>query len=428
MKKIYIILCILSSQIYAFNFESSAYQAGEYFFKGITSSIDPNTSYYIGKNLSKGMIEELSKHLNDEAIKKLTNQMNKEIIEKLIINNAKTIAIISFISTLGYFSAAYGIPTIIKAIERRLMKPKLITESSKKNILEKVQSKLVKNEECLPEMIFNPELQQKLNNLIKTTSMIHHKIKDGKTNIKYRNLLLYGSPGTGKTMFAKKLAKESGLEYAFMSGSSFAKFNDGNAINALDELFAWAKQSNGLMLFIDEAETFLSKRENMNPQSKAYLLLNNFLNYTGERSSRFMIVFSTNHKNVLDDAMHRRIDDLIEMPLPLEKQRFETLRLYRNIILMDEKQNELNFVKSVKQCLNDERLAAIAKITQGLSYGDLEGIINTLKTDSLILEPEIITPELVTLVVERALKKHSAFTNSTALEKVYVEKTLRQDI
>ena len=200
-----------------------------------------------------------------------------------------------------------------------------------------------------------------------------------------------------------------------MSGSSFSKFKDGEGIEALDELFAWANNSTGLMIFIDESETFLLKREGVDPQSRSYQLLNNFLNYTGERSNKFMIVFATNHKDQLDSAMYRRIDDLIEMPLPCKKQRIDTLNLYKKKILIDIQQNGKSFVDSVVKCLTLQKIEEIAVKTKGFSYGDLEGIINTIKTDADVLLHPAVSDTLINTVVERAVKKYATFTENQQL-------------
>jgi len=298
-----------------------------------------------------------------------------------------------------------------------MTRPKLIIESSQLTMQEKIRALFFTPEKKKPmeAMVFNSSLKKYLDDIVAITSKSHAKIKAGKTNVKYRNLMLYGPPGTGKTMFAKELARCSGLEFACMSGSSFSKFKDGEAIEALDELFAWAKSCKGLILFIDEAETFLSKRDNMDPQSKAYQLLNNFLNYTGQRNSNFMIVFATNHKDVLDSAMYRRIDDLVEMPLPCRKQRLDTLTLYKNKILMDTKQNERSLTISVARLLNNAMIEQIALDTKGLSYGDLEGIMNNIQTEADILDRPVVSVDLIETVVNRAVKKHQDFTNGNYL-------------
>jgi ATPase family AAA domain-containing protein 3A/B len=312
-------------------------------------------------------------------------------------------------------AALYSVPFAIRTIERQMKRPKLIIESSQLTMMEQLQALFLAPEKKKPmeAMVFNASLKKYLDDIVKIISKSHAKIKAGKTNVKYRNLMLYGPPGTGKTMFAKELARCSGLEFACMSGSSFSKFQDGEAIEALDELFAWANKCNGLMIFIDEAETFLSKRENMDPQSKAYQLLNNFLNYTGQRSSNFMIVFATNHKDVLDSAMYRRIDDLIEMPLPCKAQRFETLVLYK--ILMDGRQNEKSLTNSVVLHLTNTVIEQIAQDTKGLSYGELEGIINNIKTEADILDVPAVDIALIKTVVHRVVKKHKDFTGGKYL-------------
>lgn len=61
-------------------------------------------------------------------------------------------------------------------------------------------------------------------------------------------------------MAAKRLAKTSGLDYAIMSGGDVAPLG-GQAVTQLHEMFDWAERSKrGLLLFIDEADAFLSQR------------------------------------------------------------------------------------------------------------------------------------------------------------------------
>ena len=398
----------------------------------------------IGKDFAKGFVDQLSDPEIIDQLKKVTANFGtalektagkdsdlfnsvdnvskdyqkaiNDFADAAIHRNINTAMVELLAGSAVFISLLYGVPMGMKMLERQLTRPKLIIESSKKSMLTNLTSMFDISKITTPiEMIFSPELKQHLDTIIEVTSSIHKKIKEGKTNVKYRNLMLYGPPGTGKTMFAKELAKRSGLEYAFMSGSSFSKFKDGEGIEALDELFAWANNSTGLMIFIDESETFLLKREGVDPQSRSYQLLNNFLNYTGERSNKFMIVFATNHKDQLDSAMYRRIDDLIEMPLPCKKQRIDTLNLYKKKILIDIQQNGKSFVDSVVKCLTLQKIEEIAVKTKGFSYGDLEGIINTIKTDADVLLHPAVSDTLINTVVERAVKKYATFTENQQL-------------
>lgn len=61
-------------------------------------------------------------------------------------------------------------------------------------------------------------------------------------------------------MAAKRLAKTSGLDYAIMSGGDVAPLG-GQAVTQLHDMFDWAERNRrGLLLFIDEADAFLSQR------------------------------------------------------------------------------------------------------------------------------------------------------------------------
>ena len=81
--------------------------------------------------------------------------------------------------------------------------------------------------------------------------------------------------GTGKTLLARQLAKASGMDYAIMSGGDVSSLSatgsNGSGTSAVDQLhalFKWASRSSkGLLLFIDEAEAFLSSRSGHTTQS-----------------------------------------------------------------------------------------------------------------------------------------------------------------
>ncbi len=312
-------------------------------------------------------------------------------------------------SLIGAFATAViwiGSRAAWNWIERRLKKPRVIINSSKKNLWRRFKNWLHPCPE--PVMIFQKNLEIRLNNLVKAIKIINKKIKLGITNVKYRNVLLYGVPGTGKTMFARKLARLSGLEFVEITGSSFFQENAG--IGAIDELFSWVKRSKkGLCIFIDEADSLLSKREHMKPDSETYRIVNHFLNYLGERNNRFMVVMATNYPQ-LDKAMERRIDDAIEMPLPELTERKRTLCLYRDEILLDKKQNSKAFIASVNNYLSDEAISSIAQKTADFSYGDLHGLINSIKTDADITPDGLLTEKIIKHVITNYLSKKQIFT------------------
>lgn len=317
-------------------------------------------------------------------------------------------AIITVATLAAIFTTYHGSRVLMNYLDRYLMIPKLILESSEKSLWERISGIFSKEKE-LPDLIFSPELKTRLDNIIAATQNIRAKIEDGQTNVKYRNLLLWGPPGTGKTLFAKTLALESGMDYAMMSGSSFAQFKDGQGITEMNKLFEWAQRSKGLLLFIDEAESFLGGREGQNVTDEPYQLLTNFLKHTGERSDKFMIVFATNKPKLIDKAMGRRVDDSVEITLPTQAERMAILELYRKMILLDVEQNSPEFINSVETYLSDKDIELVAQKTEGLSGGELEGVINSIITDAAITDTGLVTKPLIDMVVDQAIRKHREF-------------------
>ena len=363
----------------------------------------------------KKFIDELKKllteHMKDvvDEVLKSTDKGVDEIGETVSKKYTKMVGI-SVIAGVVMFTAIYGLKLVWGQIEQSLKTPKLITESSKKSLWQKIKGYFHPVEIVVPEMVLPADLKRRLDTIAAVTRATRIKISHGQTNVKYRNLLLWGPPGTGKTMFAEILALTSGMEFAKMSGASFAKYVDGQGIIEMDKLFEWAELSeNGLLVFIDECESFLGGRMGSDVTKDAYQLVNNFLNHTGKRSDKFMFVLATNHPMHLDKAVMRRVDDSVEMLLPGELERAKILRLYRDKLLLDSKHNNPEFIESVQRYLLDDDILEIAQKTDKLSGSELEGIANAILTDSLVTANGLVTKELVWWVVGQAVTKNREF-------------------
>jgi ATPase family AAA domain-containing protein 3A/B len=103
-----------------------------------------------------------------------------------------------------------------------------------------------------------------------------------------------GPPGTGKTLVAKRLAHTSGLDYAILSGGDVAPLG-ADAVKEIHSTFDWARRSpKGMVLFVDEADAFLSHRDGGAKSEAMRSAINAMLYRTGDQSQDFMVIMATN--------------------------------------------------------------------------------------------------------------------------------------
>lgn len=119
-----------------------------------------------------------------------------------------------------------------------------------------------------------------------------------------------GPPGTGKTLLAKRLAHTSGLEYAIMSGGDVAPLGS-DAVKQIHGTFDWARRSSkGMLLFVDEADAFLSHRHSSQGEALRSAI-NAMLYRTGDQSRDYMVILATNRPGAPPRPVQpRRLQDL----------------------------------------------------------------------------------------------------------------------
>ncbi|CAG9466990.1 unnamed protein product [Pedinophyceae sp. YPF-701] len=149
----------------------------------------------------------------------------------------------------------------------------------------------------------------------------------------FRHVLLWGPPGTGKTMAATRLARGCGLDYAILSGGDVLPLGSAAAAE-LNRVFDWASRSSrGLLLFVDEADAFLRRRgaahtADHGPSESLRAAINVVLSRTGGQQGSFLLVLASNRPGDLDDAVLDRMDDTVEFPKPGLEQRVQMLKMY----------------------------------------------------------------------------------------------------
>jgi SpoVK/Ycf46/Vps4 family AAA+-type ATPase len=140
-----------------------------------------------------------------------------------------------------------------------------------------------------------------------------------------RKLLFLGPPGSGKTMTASALSGELHLPlFTIMLEGLITKFM-GETAAKLRLVFEAIRQTQGVYLF-DEFDALGAHRSQANDVGEIRRVLNSFLQLLEKDSSQSLVVAATNHPELLDRALFRRFDDVIEYKLPDPQLAEEILR------------------------------------------------------------------------------------------------------
>lgn len=139
--------------------------------------------------------------------------------------------------------------------------------------------------------------------------------------LRYRQkILLFGSPGCGKTMGAERLAWNTGLSLLKVRFDAMVSSYLGETAINLRSIFELAAK-NPCLLFFDECDSIAKSREDTQEVGEIKRVVNTFLQTLDEyESNSGLLVAATNLNKSLDNAIWRRFDDVIEVPRPGKKE------------------------------------------------------------------------------------------------------------
>lgn len=142
-----------------------------------------------------------------------------------------------------------------------------------------------------------------------------------------RGVLLWGPPGTGKTMMAKAVANNSTAAFIRVVGSEFVQKYLGEGPRMVRDVFRMAKENAPAIIFIDEIDAIGTKRfdSQTGADREVQRILLELLNQMDgfDQSVNVKVIMATNRHDTLDPALLRpgRLDRKIEFPVPDRRQR-----------------------------------------------------------------------------------------------------------
>jgi ATP-dependent metalloprotease len=219
------------------------------------------------------------------------------------------------------------------------------------------------------------EIKEEVENVIK---MVKSPEKYTECGAKlHKGLLLFGQPGTGKTLLARAIAGEAGTNFVYCTGSDFDEMFVGVGAKRIRELFEEAKKNTPCIIFIDEIDSLLSKSRRFGSEgSSSRATINQLLAEMDgfEVNENILVIGATNHEDILDPAAIRpgRFDKKIHVPQPDVNGRAEIFEFFLKKIFVDEN-------ISAKE---------LAQMTPGFSGAEVENLVNTAISEAVHLDKE----------------------------------------
>lgn len=246
----------------------------------------------------------------------------------------------------------------------------------------------------LSDMVLGNATEAQLRRILKE-QQYHERIREHGLSPR-RKLLLVGPPGTGKTLTASVLAGELGIPLFSVRLDTLITKYMGETAAKLRQIFDAINDVRGVYLF-DEFDAIGSQRGLDNDVGEIRRVLNSFLQMIENDQSHSLIIAATNHIEILDYALFRRFDDIIEYQLPNHAQAAELI------------QSRLGRFSP-----RPFPLGTVTTQADGLSYAEIRHAIDDAIKDALMRDAKQIKTDTLTHAFAERRKLSARMTQRKA--------------
>lgn len=238
----------------------------------------------------------------------------------------------------------------------------------------------------LNDLVLTKTVHESLQRIVKEQRHVNKLLEHGL--YPRRKVLLVGSPGTGKTLTASALAGELGVPlFVVRLDALLTKFM-GESAAKLRQIFDSLTSSRGVYFF-DEFDAIGGQRIAPNDVGEVRRILNSFLIMIEEDASSSLILAATNHPEILDRALFRRFDDVIEYDLPNSQQIEAVLR-----------------ARLGRYAVKGLNLRLLSKSAESLSHADVTRAADEAVKNAVMHDREAVDfQELKKLLIHRTPKR-----------------------